>query len=157
MTKQQLAFLVLWELDQAEKKHPDFPSAHHGISVIRAEYEELWEHVKADSGHTIKAAREAVQIAATAMRYVLNLTEMRYANEEREISEDDQRKHQGVSPRPDLCKDGGEARQENSRSTSDCGGGIDSATFTSQETCDFRNKLLRLGFTPKEADYIFIK
>lgn len=57
------------ELARAEAKHPSFASAHEGHSVIREELEELWDHVKADTGYTEEAYREAIQIAAMGLRY----------------------------------------------------------------------------------------
>lgn len=53
--------------------HAPLHSPHEASSVIREEFEELWEHVKADTGTSPEARKEAIQLGAMAMRYVLNL------------------------------------------------------------------------------------
>lgn len=63
--------LVRAELERAELKHKPFNSPHEGHSVIREELEELWDHVKADTGRTDAAIDEAAQIAAMGLRYML--------------------------------------------------------------------------------------
>lgn len=60
-------------LDKAMSKHPAMHSPHEGHSVIREELDELWEHVRADTGRSADARREAVQIAAMGLRYALDL------------------------------------------------------------------------------------
>lgn len=57
----------------AIEKHAPMCSAHDGHSVIREEFEELWDHVKADTGSSKDAYKEAVQIAAMAIRYALDV------------------------------------------------------------------------------------
>jgi hypothetical protein len=54
--------------------HP-FASPHEGWAVIREEMDELWDHVKANTARTPDARKEAIQIAAMALRYVHDLTE----------------------------------------------------------------------------------
>lgn len=61
------------ELMHAISKHPKFPTCHHGESVIREEYEELWDEIKANRGNLGPAKREALQLACVAVRYVLDL------------------------------------------------------------------------------------
>jgi hypothetical protein len=62
------------ELLKALQKHPNgFNSAHEGYAVILEELDELWEHVKSDTGKTAAAAEEARQIAAMGIRYILDL------------------------------------------------------------------------------------
>ena len=62
------------ELQKALAKHPvGMHSPHEGHSVIREELEELWEHVRADTGRGSAARKEAIQIAAMGMRYALDL------------------------------------------------------------------------------------
>ena len=65
---------VCHELVGAFWKFRAFNSPHEGWAVIREELDELWEHVKANEGHTAEAQQEALQIAAMACRYVLDLT-----------------------------------------------------------------------------------
>jgi hypothetical protein len=54
-------------------KHPPLHSPHEAMSVIREESDELWDHVKADTGKTPDACREAIQVAAMGARYVMDL------------------------------------------------------------------------------------
>jgi vacuolar-type H+-ATPase catalytic subunit A/Vma1 len=63
------------ELERAERKHAPMNSPHEGYAVIQEEVDELWEHVKADTGRSRDAAEEAIQIAAMGLRYALNVTE----------------------------------------------------------------------------------
>ena len=61
------------EVLAAAIKHKPMTTAHEGHSVLREEFEELWDHVKADTGYTPEAMDEAVQVAAMGVRYVLDL------------------------------------------------------------------------------------
>lgn len=61
------------ELGKALMKHASMCSPHDGHGVIREELEELWDHVKADTGRTPEARKEALQVAAMAIRYVVDL------------------------------------------------------------------------------------
>lgn len=64
---------VIDEVFAASDKHGPMNSPHEGHSVIREEFEELWEHVKNDTGDTLQARKEAVQLAAMAIRYIYDL------------------------------------------------------------------------------------
>jgi hypothetical protein len=66
--------LVRAELTRAEEKHGlMFASPHEGHSVIREELDvELWEHVVADTGRSSGAGKEACQVAAMAIKYMIN-------------------------------------------------------------------------------------
>lgn len=64
---------VAYELAKAMEKHAPMHSPHEGHSVIEEEFEELWDHVKADTGRTRKARKEALQLAAMAVRYIVDL------------------------------------------------------------------------------------
>jgi hypothetical protein len=61
------------ELVRAMRDFAPMHSAHEGHAVIREEFEELWEHVRANTGTTRAARAEAVQLAAMAVRYVLDV------------------------------------------------------------------------------------
>lgn len=63
------------ELVKSMTKHAPMHSPHEGSSVIREEFEELWEHVMADTGRTPAARKEALQVAAMGVRYALDLCE----------------------------------------------------------------------------------
>jgi len=58
------------ELETATKRHGPFNSGHEGWAVIQEEVDELWEAVKRNSKNA--ANREAVQIAAMAVRFILD-------------------------------------------------------------------------------------
>lgn len=62
------------ELIRASRKHRPMASPHEGYAVILEELDELWEHVRADTGHSEDARKEALQIAAMGLRYALDLT-----------------------------------------------------------------------------------
>lgn len=65
--------LVREEIERAMLKHRAYASAHEAWAVIREEVDELWDEVKADNGYTMGAFKEAEQIAATAVRYIVHL------------------------------------------------------------------------------------
>lgn len=67
--------LVAEALHKAQRKHAPMNSPHEGHSVIREELEELWDHVKADTGQTPAALKEAIQVAAMGLRYAVDLFE----------------------------------------------------------------------------------
>lgn len=60
-------------LDKAMIRHAPMHSPHEGHSVIREELDELWEHVRGDTGRSTEARKEAIQIAAMGLRYALDL------------------------------------------------------------------------------------
>lgn len=70
---ERLAQEVVAELEKAKAAHAPMHSPHEGWSVIWEELEELREHVRADTGRSGAARKEALQIAAMGMRYALNL------------------------------------------------------------------------------------
>ena len=61
------------EVRRAQAKHTPMHSPHEGWAVIREELDELWEHVRHDTGRTPEARHEALQVAAMGVRYVLDL------------------------------------------------------------------------------------
>ena len=65
--------MVRAEVLRAQAKHPPMHSPHEGHSVIREELDELWDHVKDDTGRSNEALREAIQVACTAIRYAVDL------------------------------------------------------------------------------------
>jgi hypothetical protein len=60
---------------RALDRWPAMNSPHEGKAVIEEELEELWEHCRANTGRSPEAMAEAIQIAAMAVRYVLDLSE----------------------------------------------------------------------------------
>ena len=61
------------EVLAAAIKHKPMNSAHEGYAVLFEEVDELWDHVKADTGYTAEAMDEARQISAMGVRYILDL------------------------------------------------------------------------------------
>lgn len=70
MTRERAMKLVLDELDQAEEKFGPFHSRHEGIAVIEEEFLELRDEVF--WGDPTKAKDEAVQLAAMALRFLVD-------------------------------------------------------------------------------------
>jgi hypothetical protein len=67
--------LVGLELGHAQEKWPPMQSAHEGYSVILEELDELWHEIKLNSGMRTDAMRaEAIQVAAMALRFVIDCT-----------------------------------------------------------------------------------
>jgi NTP pyrophosphatase (non-canonical NTP hydrolase) len=67
---------VTRELNRAVQLHGPYNSAHEGYAVILEELDELWEEVRKKRSKRCKTAMrdEAAQVAATAMRFMLDLT-----------------------------------------------------------------------------------
>lgn len=63
------------EFGRAINKFGSFNSGHEGKAVIEEELDELWEEVRANRPGGAAATREAIQVAAMAMRYVFDLSE----------------------------------------------------------------------------------
>lgn len=66
---------VIAELERATEKFGSFKSSHEGYCVLLEEVDELWDEVKANRGRTADARSEAIQIAAMAIRYVLDISD----------------------------------------------------------------------------------
>ena len=76
LVRDEIALLAAYaeaELRAALTHFAPFNSPHEGKAVIEEELDELWEHVKANSGQTEAARIEAIQIAAMALRYAHDL------------------------------------------------------------------------------------
>jgi hypothetical protein len=71
---------VLGELDRNMANWPDYNSAHEGYAVLLEEVDELWDEVRVNQKKRdlAKMRKEAIQVAAVAMRFVLDI-----CNEER--------------------------------------------------------------------------
>lgn len=61
------------ELRRAEGRQPALNGSHEGWAVIKEELDELWEHVRADTGRGPDARHEAIQVATTALRYAIHV------------------------------------------------------------------------------------
>jgi len=60
------------ELLRATKKFGAFNSAHEGYAVLLEEVEELWEEIKKKPRSQYKMKTESIQIAAMALRLILD-------------------------------------------------------------------------------------
>lgn len=68
-----IGFEVVEEVFRAVKKHPSQTSPYEGYAVLLEEVDELWAEIKADRGRQASARKEAIQVAAMAIRYILDL------------------------------------------------------------------------------------
>lgn len=67
--------LMIEELRKATANNGPFHSAHEGIAVIKEEYDELWDEIKkkAINRDPEKLQKEAVQLGAMAMRFIMDI------------------------------------------------------------------------------------
>ena len=74
---------VVTELQWAVDNFPPFNSAHEGYAVILEELDELWDEIKdnkADGSHE-RQLKEAKQVAAMALRFMIDIGAKNYRNE----------------------------------------------------------------------------
>jgi len=76
-TRDDLVSEVVAELESATTKFAAFNSAHEGYAVLLEEVDELWDEVKNNQKTCSieKMRREAVQIAAMALRFIEDVCE----------------------------------------------------------------------------------
>ena len=76
VTKEEALVLISDEYDRAVKKFGAFHNAHEGWGVIREEYLELEDEIRKQqtSYDYIAMAREAKQLAAMALRFIIDIT-----------------------------------------------------------------------------------
>lgn len=70
--KDEIFKAVRAEVDTATEKFAAFNSTHEGYAVILEELDELWECVK-QNDQTTAMYNEAIQVAAMAIRFVMDL------------------------------------------------------------------------------------
>ena len=72
MTRQEIIDAILEEYDQAEARFGAYNSAHEGYAVLKEEVDELWDEIKLKEHLRLpyKLQREAIQVAAVAMRFL---------------------------------------------------------------------------------------
>lgn len=77
MQIEQAVSLAVTELNRATALHGAFHSAHEGYSVIKEEFEELWDEIKKRKENRNPEAlkEEAVQLAAMALRFIVDCVE----------------------------------------------------------------------------------
>lgn len=64
---------VFEELKSATSKFGSFGNSHEGCSVIREEFEELWDAVKDKKCGLPEQRKEAIQVAAMAIRFIYDI------------------------------------------------------------------------------------
>lgn len=64
---------IMLEYVKARMRHDPMHSGHEGYAVIKEELDELWEEIRKDNGSSNEARKEAIQIAAMAFAYVLEI------------------------------------------------------------------------------------
>lgn len=73
------------ELLSAIQKFPSFRSAHEGYAILKEEVDELWDEVKNNKNDDPRRQRkEAIQVAAMAMRFVLDISDNNNHRNERD-------------------------------------------------------------------------
>lgn len=65
--------LISNELIGATRKFGEFPSMHHGYAAIKEELDELWDAIKDKKCNMKEIEREAVQVGAMAVRFLIDL------------------------------------------------------------------------------------
>lgn len=73
MTIEQVCGLVADEIRKATRKHGPMASGHEAYAVILEELDELWEEIKVQHPDKGKQVNEAVQVAAMACRFILDV------------------------------------------------------------------------------------
>ncbi len=73
MTLYQIFNDIEEELNQATTKFYPFASGHEGYAILKEEVDELWDDIKTNAP-LADQRKEAIQIAAMAIRYILNVT-----------------------------------------------------------------------------------
>jgi len=67
---------VMEEVEAAAAIYPPFHSPHEGYGVILDELDGLWEEIKnGDAADTTRRRKKAVQLAAMAIRFILDVSE----------------------------------------------------------------------------------
>jgi hypothetical protein len=64
---------IIAEYQQATQAHGEFHSAHEGYAVLLEEVNELWEQVKRRDRDREAMRREAVQVGAMALRFLVDV------------------------------------------------------------------------------------
>ena len=69
-----IASMIKDECARAVKKHPTpMRSPHEGYAILLEEVDELWDEIKAQKPDVDKMEKEAIQIGAMALRFVLDV------------------------------------------------------------------------------------
>lgn len=68
---------IVEELDKARAKHAPMHGPHEGYAVILEELDELWDEVKAQHQDKERMRKEALQVAAMALRFIVDVCDGR--------------------------------------------------------------------------------
>lgn len=68
---------------------PDFNSAHEGYAILKEEVDELWDEIKDNKaeGSNERQRKEAIQVAAMAIRFVLDISDRQLHRNERALGD----------------------------------------------------------------------
>ena len=69
---------VLDEIHRARAQHAPMRGAHEGWAILREEVDELWDEVKDRRRDTQAMRTEAIQVAAMALAFVVEVCEIEY-------------------------------------------------------------------------------
>lgn len=73
MNLQEALQAAAHEVDRAMQKHKKgFNSPHEGFAILNEEVDELWDEVKAQKHSAAAMREEAVQVAAMALRFLMD-------------------------------------------------------------------------------------
>lgn len=61
------------EYENASKEFPRFNSSHEGYAIIKEELDELWDEIKTKNKDREKIQKEAKQVGAMALRFMVDL------------------------------------------------------------------------------------
>lgn len=74
MPPSTVALEAVRELERAIANHPSpMCSAHEGYAVLLEEVDELWEEVKKREPDMVHMRKEAIQVAAMALRFLMDV------------------------------------------------------------------------------------
>ena len=73
--------MIKREYNNAAFKFREFNSPHEGYAVIKEEFDELWDEIKANDHK--KAIKEATQVGAMALRYLIDLSYLAEGGDEK--------------------------------------------------------------------------
>lgn len=73
MSQRPVVWEIADELSRAQLKHRPMHSPHEGYAVILEELDELWDEIKAQCPSRERMRAEALQVAAMAARFVVDV------------------------------------------------------------------------------------
>ena len=58
------------EMQRGDKKYGPHPGPKRGFGALRAEFNELWTEIEAEDANPVSIRKEAVQVAAMALKFL---------------------------------------------------------------------------------------